>query len=118
MEEGLGWLHEINHDGFRILARRDGARRAADAPGSVPEKHQKENANYDNDDGESYQRRPTAVRLLILPGETVLICRVVLLRHGVPSRTILVCEVSRLRSQPAIYHGTGATFRILARSVS
>jgi len=22
---GLGWLHEIKHDGFRILARRDGA---------------------------------------------------------------------------------------------
>jgi ATP-dependent DNA ligase len=23
---GPGWLHEIKHDGFRILARRDGAR--------------------------------------------------------------------------------------------
>jgi len=22
---GLGWLHEIKHDGFRILARRDSA---------------------------------------------------------------------------------------------
>jgi ATP-dependent DNA ligase len=22
---GPGWLHEIKHDGFRILARRDGA---------------------------------------------------------------------------------------------
>jgi ATP-dependent DNA ligase len=22
---GRGWLHEIKHDGFRILARRDGA---------------------------------------------------------------------------------------------
>jgi ATP-dependent DNA ligase len=22
---GSGWLHEIKHDGFRILARRDGA---------------------------------------------------------------------------------------------
>jgi ATP-dependent DNA ligase len=23
---GLGWLHEIKHDGYRILARKDGSR--------------------------------------------------------------------------------------------
>jgi len=27
---GSNWIHEIKHDGFRIMARRDGAGRAAD----------------------------------------------------------------------------------------
>jgi hypothetical protein len=40
---GPDWLHEIKHDGFRILARRDGAkvRLIADATGLVDETENK-----------------------------------------------------------------------------
>jgi len=56
----------------------------------VPEKHQKENANYDSDDGE---RRPTAVRLLIRPGKALLI-RLIFVWH--PRCLIFDGSVSRI----------------------
>ena len=61
---GLGWIHEIKHDGFRIMARRDGA-----GVRLITHHGNDFTARFHPDAGRSLDRSLTVVAYFVVPKE-------------------------------------------------